>query len=301
MPRSCSIGFYVDALYSFSPTTNSFEARMWVWSVCPESSQNPLDTLEFTNAITTTANQKASTVMPNGVQYSNMQVTGKFRHQFDVRRYPFDHQILQIVVENGHDPIEFEVYTADTAESRCAPNMGQDGLAVRGCSVKAGTRHYATTFGEPGEANSDGSRYSEVTMDIEMTRNGTLSLFLKSTSVYFAAFLMSFFSLVMFQRGEWTTPARLGVLGVGLFSTALWMSNQTSALNSSTQFTLLDAQGILTLIATIFAAFVAARDGVRLERGEDYASVRVKGYRYAAIMAIGYVILSVALVVRAVS
>ncbi|MGI9162462.1 MAG: hypothetical protein ACR2JI_06000 [Mycobacterium sp.] len=299
IPRSCSIGVYVDAVYNFSPTTNSFEARMWVWSVCPDSSKNPLDTLEFTNANTTTTHQKESTTESNGVQYSNMLVTGKFRHQFDVRRYPFDRQVLQIVVENGNDPVEFEVYTADNAESGCAPNMGQDSLAVRSCSIKAGVHHYATSFGSPGEANGSGSGYSEVTVDIEMTRNGTLALFLKSTSVYFAAFLMAFFSLVIFQRGEWNTPRRLNILGVALFSTALWMFNETSVLNSSSQFTLLDAQGILTLVAIVFAASVAAWDGVRLERGDDYASVRVKSYRYALILATVYVIVSVVLAARA--
>ena len=138
-------------------------------------------------------------------------------------------------------------------------------------------------------------------MEIEMTRNGTLALLLKSTSVYFVAFLMALFSLVMFQRHEWTTPARLGVLGVGLFSTTLWISNQTSVLNSSDQFTLLDALGILTLGSIIFALSIAAWDGVRLENGKDYTSVRIAGYRYALILAIGYIILSIVLVVLAAS
>ena len=301
VPRSCSIGFYVDDLYNFSPTTNSFEARIWVWSVCPDSSLNPLDTLEFTNANTTTTNQESSTIEPNGVQYSNMQVSGKFRHEFNLRRYPFDRQLLQIVVENGNDPVEFEIYTADNVESRCAPDIGQDGLAVRGCSVKAGTHQYATSFGAPGEENSNGSGYSKVTVEIEMTRNSTLALFLKSTFVYFVAFLMAPFSLVMFKKDEWTTPRRFGVIGLGLFATALWMSNQTALLNSSSQFTLLDALGILTLVAIICAASIAAWDGVRLERGKEYTSVRAAGYRSALILTIGYIILSVVLTTIAAS
>ena len=303
-PRSCSIGFYVDDLYNFSPTTDSFDARIWVWSVCPDSSRNPLDTLEFTNANTTTTNQKTSTIQSNGVQYSNMQLTGKFRHQFNVRRYPFDQQLLQIVVENGTEPVEYEIFTADDAESRCAPNMGQDGLSVRSCRVKSGLSRYATSFGEPGEIDSNGSTYSEVTVEIEMTRNGTLGLFFKSMSVYFASFLMALFTLVMFKKNEWATPDRLGVLGtlgVGLFSTALWMSYQTSVLNSASQFTLLDAQGILTLVAIVFAASIVAWDGARSGHGKDNASVPVEGYRYALILAIGYVTLSAVLAALAAS
>jgi hypothetical protein len=300
-PHSCSIGFYVNGLYNFSPTTNSFEARMWVWSVCPDSSVDPLDTLEFTNANTTTTNQKDSTIQPNGVLYSNMQVSGEFRHQFDMRRYPFDRQLLQIVVENGTEPVEFEIYTADVAESRCAPDLGQGGLTAKGCSVKAGTQEYNTDFGFPGEAGSGGSGYSKVTVEIEMTRSDSIALLLKSASIYFVAFLMALISLVMFKKNEWTTPARLGVLGFGLFSTALWMSNQTSVLNSSNQFTLLDALGVLTLVAIIFASAIATWDGVRLENGRDYASVRREGYRYALILGIGYVVLSVVLAVLAAS
>lgn len=273
---------------------------MWVWSVCPDSSANPLDTLEFTNANTTTTDQKESWI-ENGVLYSNMQVLGDFRHQFDMRRYPFDHQLLQIVVENGNEPVEFEIYTADNAESRCAPDLGQDGLTVKGCSVKAGIQQYETDFGYPGEAGSDGSGYSKVTMDIEMERGDSIALLLKSASIFFIAVLMALFSLVMFKKNEWTTPARLGVLGFGLFSTALWMSNQTSVLNSSNQFTLLDALGVLTLVAIIFASAIAVWDGVRLENGKDYASVRREGYRYALILGIGYVVLSVVLAVLAAS
>jgi hypothetical protein len=230
-----------------------------------------------------------------------MQLTGKFRHQFNVRRYPFDHQLLQIVVENGNEDVELEIFTADKAESGCAPNMGQDGLAVRHCSVNAGIHQYATSFGFPGDANTNGSGYSKVTVEIEMSRSGTLFLFLKTTSVYFVAFLMAVFSLVMFKKGEWTTPARLGVLGFGLFSTALWISNETSVLNSGSQFTLLDALGILTLVAIILASAIATWDGVRLEHGKDYASVRREGHRYALILAMGYMILFAALPILAAS
>ena len=59
-PESCRVGAYVTALSDLAPNKDTFEATLWLWSVCPNDDLQPLETMEFVNAMEATRSYEAN-------------------------------------------------------------------------------------------------------------------------------------------------------------------------------------------------------------------------------------------------
>ncbi len=121
-PTTCRVGTYLVALSAFAPGADTFDADVWLWSVCPASGPQPLETMEFVNAEAVEA-RLASDVRRDGAVWSQRKVRGTFRHDWDERAYPFDHHALTIVLEEGvEDAVHFR-YEPDTADTALDPAL----------------------------------------------------------------------------------------------------------------------------------------------------------------------------------
>jgi hypothetical protein len=93
------IGLYVTDLHSLDPARGTFGASLWVWSISPASAQ-ALRTMEFANADRVAVDLE--TTAPRGaVAWSQRRVTGTFRHDWDLRSFPFDRHSLEILLEEA--------------------------------------------------------------------------------------------------------------------------------------------------------------------------------------------------------
>ena len=49
-PVTCQVGAYLITVTAFDPAADTFHADLWLWSVCPNGTRRPLETMEFVNA-----------------------------------------------------------------------------------------------------------------------------------------------------------------------------------------------------------------------------------------------------------
>ena len=109
--EKCSIGVYIMSLYNLNFNAHTFDADMWLWSNCPTEQRQPLKTMEFLNASNVVGSLDATMLRNNGY-WSERKVIGTFRHNWDVRSFPFDRHTVEIIAEAGLYDTHYLVYEA---------------------------------------------------------------------------------------------------------------------------------------------------------------------------------------------
>jgi hypothetical protein len=116
---TCRVGLYLRALHSFDPAADTFGADMWLWSVCPTADHQPLQTMEFVNS----DDVAVLLDVVDDSRWTQRNVDGTFRYDWDERNFPFDRHTLLIELEEGDEDVRGFVYDPDTANSGIAPKL----------------------------------------------------------------------------------------------------------------------------------------------------------------------------------
>lgn len=133
-PKTCKMGAYITSLHDFNLPENSFDADLWLWSVCPSEDLKPLKNLDFINA------KEAETSLYETFQrkkgyWSNLKINGSFRYNWNVRNFLFDRHILQIIIEDGNAVASDFIYTADNKTSKYSPDITLTGWRINNFTV----------------------------------------------------------------------------------------------------------------------------------------------------------------------
>ena len=109
------IGIFITSLHDLDVTADTFGVDYWVWSIHPPE-LNPLETLEFYNAKEAHADL-GQTAERGDRSWSQRKISAVVRHDWDLSNFPFDRQVLNIVLEEGAADTTALMYSADTANS----------------------------------------------------------------------------------------------------------------------------------------------------------------------------------------
>jgi hypothetical protein len=122
-PAMCRVGLYLRDLHSFNPTVDTFGADLWLWSVCPTAGHRPLQTMEFVNS------DRVAVLLDlvDDPLWTQRNVDGTFRYDWDERNFPFDRHTISIEMEEGVEDVRRFVYDPDTANSGVDPKLGLPG------------------------------------------------------------------------------------------------------------------------------------------------------------------------------
>jgi hypothetical protein len=276
---TCTIGFYVEALHDSNVGAGTFSADLWAWSLCPNSSRKPLDTVEFTNANSVSKTFATTTTERDGAQYSSVRVTGQFRHDFTLTRFPFDTQRLEVQFEDSSSDSTLLAYSPDVANTACSPHLNLDDWVVHGCALSIDSHTYPTTFGDPSVPRGTMYTYARGTLAIEAKRAAAVTEYVKSTSIIYPSVLLIIISFFLMTEATNTLGARMSTSGGALFSVALSMKALSSQLNADTRFTLMDGIGLLALLCVVFAGGVAMWSQRQLDHDVPFAHVRAASQR----------------------
>jgi hypothetical protein len=270
-PVRCRVGIFLIDLYDLDYAANTFTADFWLWSICPTDAIRPLDTLEFVNAITVTTHLQ--TFEPaGGVYWATRNVTGVFREDWDLRQFPFDRHLLAIELKAGDaDAAEFQ-FSPDVAASTYDPQLTVPGWRIGGFQVAASIPAYPTAFGDPRLPADADSRYSRLTITIDLVR-AQLSTFFQLTAVVYAAFVLSAITYVIPLDAGGALEIQMGLLAAALFATAVNLGTASGALGQQPGLTVLDQIHLAVVIYVLLAAAVAVGGRVLRERG--WSSERV--------------------------
>lgn len=171
-PEKVEIGLYVIDIAHMDVKESEFFADFYIWyKVATDSTWTPAN-IEFMNG----AIEKATAITPSknkvNKKYWIQRIKGRFRGHFRLHAYPFDQQILPIVLEDSEEPLIKLKFAADEDLNQDAMNWLEPELIVpdwdkHGASYTIDTHQYKTDFGL---GVAEESRYSRFTFRVVLKR-----------------------------------------------------------------------------------------------------------------------------------
>lgn len=267
-PGSCLVGLAVESIHNLDLGGRTFDAAFWIWSVCADDRFTPLSTMEFVNANSAEMGMDGVEVV-EGLYWSYARVTGTFRHLWDLSKFPFDEQVLQIVIEEtAYVTGEFS-YEADTSDPIPIPESERHlpHWEIVDASLESGTAHYLTSYGDPRDPHGT-SDYPQLVLSVTLER-ADITGFIKLTFVVYIAFLISLISYFLHMDRASLLLARFTVISATVFAVAVSMNRVTSELGTEDGITLIDKIHIVALVAILVDAVAALVTHLLIVRGRS--------------------------------
>ena len=204
--------------------------------------------------------------------WAQRNVDGTFRYDWDERNFPFDRHTLTIDLEEGVEDVRRFSTNRTPPTPASTRRCSSPGWRMTGSTLVGSTKTYDTTFGDPDLPAGGSSEYSRLTLSIDLDATD-LSGFFKLTAVVYAAFFFSLISYVMHLETTTGIGARVSLLAIALFSTAVNLVNASNALGTASGLTLVDKIHVMVLVYLLVAAIVTVASRVLLDRGMEAADI----------------------------
>jgi hypothetical protein len=263
------IGIFITSLHDLDVTADTFGVDYWVWTVHPPE-LNPLETLELYNAKEAHADLD-QTAERGDRSWSQRKISAVVRHDWDISNFPFDRQVLDIVLEEGVADTTTLVYSADTTNSGYNEDIHLEGWHITDFAIEERTVDYATTFGDPDI--SEGSSYARLVASVQLQRE-TVTGFIKLVTGVYVASAIVLLSFLMNPQHPPIFSGRMGVLVGALFATVLSLRASEAVLGTTESVSLVDKIHIIAMVYILIAALITVLVRKAYESGKEELAKR---------------------------
>jgi hypothetical protein len=290
-PVTCRVGINIEELYDLNLANDTFGAVLWLWSLCPGPQPAPLETIALPTGSSVQLGEVHGSQVGDAGYYQYRRIQGTFRHDWDMRHYPFDRQVLVIPVDETDLGSSVVVFEPDVESSFLsdAVRAELEEWDISDLSVVASVSEEASTYGVP-DAEPEG--YARLEASVVLERAQILT-FLKLTGGVFAAALIAMLALFLDPRDRGFFGSRLGVLAGGLFGVLLSMRAADAAIGDTGRLTLVSEIHLATLGLIMAIAALTLLEHRRNDRGRP---VRYPNWPFIATAAGAYVLVVLVLV-----
>lgn len=290
-PDTVRIGAFINDIYDINLGEKSFSAQFWVWFNYKKHELNPLESLEIPNA-KSVENSLSFVEDKGGIIWASKKVNAVLKKDWDVRKFPFDEQQMNIELEESNLDASQMIYIADTANTRFDTTLHVSNWTIERFEMTTKTKKYDTNYGDP--TLSADSEYPHASINIYIKRNSWGLFFSLFTGLYVAFFISS---LVFFIDPIDVDP-RFGLSVGALFAAVGNKYIVDSILPQSTAFTLVDKLHILTYILLLLCIVLSVISLRMWKNGHVERSRRFDRRAYFFIMPM-YLLINVWLIYRA--
>ena len=260
---TCRVGVYVNNIYDFKVDDKSYMADFWMWVNYTD------DSLQFENTIEV-ANGKSADFSHYSLEKKGewnwvaQKCRAQLIHEWDVTKFPFDKQVLEIVIEDARYDTSALIYTADTANSKINRAFNSTEWTVERFSLKETIKTYQTTYGNP--VLSGKSSYPAVVAKVTIKRNNSWVKLVKMLTGVYVAFLIS---LMVFFISSENQDSRFGLCVGGIFAAIGNKYIVESIVPSSTSNTLMDNVHTMTFIFILIIIVITTITLKLFESGDE--------------------------------
>ena len=170
-----TVGAYINDIQEPDFKANSYALDFYVWFRWRDPSIDPAKTVEFRNRDAAHDGSPPEhlyatpQIMPDGSLYSIIRYRGQFSTKFQLDAYPYDTQILKLVLEDTVLGVDRLLYIPDKFPSVMLDSgITLPGFTVGKPTMLIGENIYPTNFGDLSEPNQE--TYSRVILSIPVTR-----------------------------------------------------------------------------------------------------------------------------------
>lgn len=173
-PAEVIVGAYINDIQELDFKANNYVVDLYVWFRWKAPDIDPSKTMEFMNRYASDDNVRETLyeepkAMPDGSLYSIIRYQGRFSTKFPLEKYPFDTQLLKVVMEDSLSAANKQVYAPDKDGGiNLNPQITLPGFKVGKPTMQIASNAYPTNFGDVSEPEADA--YSRLSLSIPVTR-----------------------------------------------------------------------------------------------------------------------------------
>lgn len=117
-PVQVTVGAFINDIQQLDFKTNNYAVDLYVWFRWKAPDLDPSKTMEFMNRYASDDNVREelyakSQAMPDGSLYAIVRYQGRFSTKFQLDTYPFDTQVLTVVMEDTISAADKQVHAPD--------------------------------------------------------------------------------------------------------------------------------------------------------------------------------------------
>lgn len=287
---TCYAGLYLKNIYDLKPDEYAFTASFWMWFDYRNIKFEPLNNVEIINSKQCEFTDSYHAPADQKMQLASESAKAILNHDWRLKNYPFDRQLLIIQLEAGLDTTKM-IMKAASGNFKLYKGMQLPGWRVAHYKAIESLADYDSDFGE--RKLKGRSCYSRITYQIEIVRD-CWGLFFKLVIGLYISFAVAY--LVFFVPP--LRDQRFGLSIGGLFAAVGNKYVMDNNIPSTISFSFIDKIHDLTfvfilttLILSVFSLRIAEKDN--LKRAEQFD-------RRSAILIMGlYFLMNIALIWQA--
>ena len=171
-PEAVTVGVFINDIQELDFRNHSYAVDLYVWFRWRDPALNPAKTMEFMNRFAPNDHARETTYaepkkMPDGSLYNVIRDQGRFSTKFQLERYPFDRQVLSVIMEDAESS-GTQLYVPDKAPVTINPNITLPGFRLGAPRMMIADNKYPTDFGDLAVPNPES--YSRVILEVPVTR-----------------------------------------------------------------------------------------------------------------------------------
>ena len=191
-PIKSQLGVFVTSINNFNMLNNTYDISLWAWMVYndPSGIYHPEKSTVITNSVGgISVGFDASRKTKSGLTWAYAEFKATMNQFWNITNFPFDRQVLTVVLEDSNYDSSSLQYTPDTeSKSHIDPNIKLNGWKIVNTELKVEEITYKTTFGDPDL--KEFSTYSRIVLYITIERYG-LGIFVSLFTTIYIAFLIA--------------------------------------------------------------------------------------------------------------
>ena len=265
-PARVMVGAYINDIQQLDFKTNNYTVDLYVWFRWTAPDLHPSKTMEFINRYASDDNLREDLydepqTMPNGSLYSIVRYQGRFSTKFPLKSYPFDTQILKVMMEDTISGVGTQIYVPDGDRSvMLDPVITLPGFTVGKPTMRIISNTYPTNFGDTSQPKAE--TYSRIILSIPVTRP-VIAMSIKTFVPIVLIVVCA--ALVFFVRPRYV-EGRIGLGITALLTLVALQLTSTAGLPDVDYLMMLDK---IFLLAYLFIIIALARVVATSWRGAD--------------------------------
>lgn len=279
------VAIYLAEIEPLAIDLNSFECTFWLTLRYGKDIDFPMNRIAFPYSKNILVSNP-SEVIKGEYRYSFRRVHGIFRHDWDLKKFPFDTQMLDIYValpSTGDEDFALGLLPLNT---EVADGIKTSNWAIEAITTEIKTNVVPLEFGDQygPPIKKVGLQYLQ--SSITVARTSSVLIWKLSTGAY-AAFMISVCYYFLKAEVVSTLGARFGILTGSVFATIINMRVASNEIGAGEHLTLIDQIHLIVLayiMIAISAAIVTSR--IAINEGDPKMIERVQrlSYRYSLIL-----------------
>jgi hypothetical protein len=265
-PQEVIVGAYINDIQQLDFKTNNYVIDLYVWFRWTNPAIDPSKSMEFMNRYASDDNLREALIdtpeaMPDGSRYSIIRYQGLFSTKFPLDAYPFDAQVLKVIMEDILAGAAEQLYVPDGARPVIIdPVITLPGFTVGKPTMRITTNTYPTNFGDLSKPKAE--PYSRIVISVPVTRP-VIAMSLKTFVPILLIVVCA--SLVFFVRPRYV-EGRIGLGITALLTLVALQLTATAPLPDVDYLMMLDK---IFLLAYLFIIVALARVVATSWRGAD--------------------------------